>query len=144
MGVGSSITLDEVKLSDNFYTVEWIPCQIQWFVDSELFHTVTPNDVPGDWVYDHPFFLILNLAVGGAWPGYPDKGTTFPQMMLVDYVRVYQKDNYPTAEANSTSVPAAQDKLHLATLTLEVAESGDSWQASALVTVLNEDDQPVR
>jgi beta-glucanase (GH16 family) len=42
-------------------------------------------------VYDHPFFIILNLAVGGGWPGYPDSATVFPQQLVVDYVRVYQK-----------------------------------------------------
>jgi beta-glucanase (GH16 family) len=43
------------------------------------------------WVYDHPFFMILNLAVGGDWPGAPDNTTVFPQTLLVDYVRVYKK-----------------------------------------------------
>jgi beta-glucanase (GH16 family) len=41
-------------------------------------------------VYDHPFFLLLNLAVGGAWPNDPDTTTVFPQQMIVDYVRVYK------------------------------------------------------
>jgi beta-glucanase (GH16 family) len=58
---------------------------------NKLYHTVTPDDLPADtkWVYDHPFYLLLNVAVGGHWPGYPDETTTFPQRMLVDYVRVY-------------------------------------------------------
>jgi beta-glucanase (GH16 family) len=43
------------------------------------------------WVFDHPFFLLLNVAVGGNWPGNPDDTTTFPQTLLVDYVRVYQE-----------------------------------------------------
>jgi beta-glucanase (GH16 family) len=43
------------------------------------------------WVYDHPFFIILNVAVGGDWPGNPDATTRFPQSMLVDYVRVYKR-----------------------------------------------------
>jgi beta-glucanase (GH16 family) len=51
--------------------------------------TKTASDVPGEWVYDHPFFLILNVAVGGHWPGDPDATTTFPQTMHVDYVHVY-------------------------------------------------------
>jgi len=42
------------------------------------------------WVFDHPFFLVLNIAVGGTWAGRPDASTTFPQALLVDYVRVYQ------------------------------------------------------
>ena len=52
---------------------------------------LTPADVRGNrWVYNHNFFILLNLAVGGNWPGYPDETTQFPQTMLVDYVRVYQ------------------------------------------------------
>ncbi len=54
---------------------------------------MTPAQIPAgtQWVYDHNFFIILNLAVGGGWPGYPDSTTVFPQQLLVDYVRVYQK-----------------------------------------------------
>ena len=54
---------------------------------------VTPASLPtgAKWVYDHPFFVLLNLAVGGQWPGNPDDTSTFPQTMLVDYVRVYQR-----------------------------------------------------
>ena len=52
---------------------------------------LTPADLGNrKWVFDHDFFILLNLAVGGQWPGYPDDTTTFPQTMLVDYVRVYQ------------------------------------------------------
>jgi len=56
-----------------------------------LFNTVTPDDVAGEWVYNHPFFILLNVAVGGRWPGYPDETTQFPQRMTVDYVRVYAR-----------------------------------------------------
>jgi beta-glucanase (GH16 family) len=59
-------------------------------MDDQHFHTITPADLPGEWVYDHPFFLILNVAVGGYWPGYPDETTVFPQQMRVDYIRVYR------------------------------------------------------
>jgi beta-glucanase (GH16 family) len=53
---------------------------------------MTPADLPRGttWVFDHPFFLLLNVAVGGSWPGDPDASTTFPQDMVVDYVRVYR------------------------------------------------------
>lgn len=72
------------------YAVEWEPGQIRWYVDQKLYETRGPADLRGKaWVYDHPFFIILNLAVGGAWPGAPDASTPFPQQMLVDYVRVY-------------------------------------------------------
>ncbi|MEU0466016.1 glycoside hydrolase family 16 protein [Amycolatopsis sp. NPDC006131] len=79
------------NFSDGFHTfaVDWAPNQIRWYVDGVLYQTRTPADLGGDrWVFDHPFFLILNLAVGGYWPGDPDGGTQFPQQLVVDYVRV--------------------------------------------------------
>ncbi|HEU4634562.1 MAG TPA: glycoside hydrolase family 16 protein [Edaphobacter sp.] len=75
------------------YAVEWTPRRIRFFFDDELIVERTPNDLPqgAKWVYDHSFFLLLNVAVGGAWPGNPDETTRFPQRMLVDYVRVYSR-----------------------------------------------------
>jgi beta-glucanase (GH16 family) len=77
----------------HLYAVEWEPDIIRFYVDSNLYATFRSSDWPagGKWVFDHPFFVILNLAVGGAWPGPPDASTKFPQSMLVDYVRVYTK-----------------------------------------------------
>ncbi len=84
------------RFADDFheYAVEWEPDVVRWYVDENLYETRTPADVPqgGEWVYDHPFFMILNVAVGGAFPGSPDDTTTFPQRLLVDYVRVYERD----------------------------------------------------
>jgi len=61
-------------------------------VDDQKYHTVTPSDLQGkQWVFERPQFLLLNLAVGGDWPGQPTKQTIFPQSMLVDYVRVYKR-----------------------------------------------------
>ncbi|RPI31592.1 MAG: glycosyl hydrolase family protein [Chloroflexota bacterium] len=93
-GVGSSYNLTVANFSDDFhvYAIEWEPDAIRWYVDGILFNTLTPAGVPGEWVYDHPFFIIMNVAVGGYWPGNPDDTTTFPQQMLVDYVRVYQQN----------------------------------------------------
>ncbi len=73
------------------FAVEWHEGTITWLVDGYDYHTVTPDDLPhgATWVYDRPFFMLLNLAVGGRWPGPPDESTVFPQTMLVDYVRVY-------------------------------------------------------
>lgn len=78
--------------SDDFHTfaVEWTADRISWFVDDVLYQSVTINDVPGEWVFRKPFFMILNVAVGGGNPG-PPNGTTFPQVMLVDWVRVYRQ-----------------------------------------------------
>jgi beta-glucanase (GH16 family) len=82
--------------SDSFhlYAVEWEPRQIRIYVDGNLYATDTQagSPAPNSWPFGRqPFFLLLNLAVGGNWPGNPDATTQFPQPMLVDYVRVYQK-----------------------------------------------------
>jgi beta-glucanase (GH16 family) len=95
-GIGAPYTLSNgQKFSDDFHTfaVEWEPNVVRFYVDGLLYRTQTPADLPAGktWVFDHPFFIILNLAVGGGWPGNPDATTVFPQQMLVDYVRVYQR-----------------------------------------------------
>ena len=83
------------RFADDFhvYAVEWEPEAIRFYVDGNLYATRTSHDLPENatWVYNHRFFVILNLAVGGGWPGNPDKTTQFPQTMLVDYVRVYKR-----------------------------------------------------
>ena len=94
-GIGSAYALPAGQtVADNYhiYAVEWEPNVIRWYMDNILYKTVTPADLPEGttWVYDHPFFILLNVAVGGGWPGNPDGTTVFPQRMLVDYVRVYK------------------------------------------------------
>lgn len=88
-----------VHFADDFhvFAVEWEPKTVRFFVDQELYATFTPARLPAGmkWVFDHPFFIILNVAVGGDWPGPPDATTTFPQTMLVDYVRVYKASSKP-------------------------------------------------
>jgi beta-glucanase (GH16 family) len=83
------------NFADDFhlYAVEWEPDVVRFYVDANLYATFRSSDWPagGKWVFDHPFFIILNLAVGGDWPGSPDASTKFPQSMLVDFVRVYTK-----------------------------------------------------
>jgi beta-glucanase (GH16 family) len=79
--------------ADDFhvYGVDWRPGSITWTVDGVAYRTVTRADVGSDpWVFDKPFFVILNVAVGGTWPGSPDATTRFPQQMIVDWLRVYQ------------------------------------------------------
>ena len=77
----------------HLYAVEWEPGTIRFYADTNLYATFTSSQWPagGAWVFDHPFFILLNVAVGGSWPGSPDSTTVFPQQMLVDYVRVYTK-----------------------------------------------------
>lgn len=94
-GIGGATTVDAGKLADDFhvFAIEWEPLVIRWYLDGRLYRTTTPADLPANaaWVFDHAHFLLLNLAVGGAWPGAPDATTTFPQRLTVDYVRVYRK-----------------------------------------------------
>lgn len=86
-------TLQSGSFSDDFhvFALEWEPTALRFYVDDVLYETHTPADLPAGttWVFDHPFFLLLNVAVGGSWPGSPNSSTVFPQTMLVDYVRVY-------------------------------------------------------
>lgn len=89
----SSSAADGSPLSAAYHTyaVDWSPGRIVWSMDDIIYHTVTPSNVRGGtWAFnDSPFFLLLNLAIGGNLPGYPDDTTLFPQSLLVDYVRVY-------------------------------------------------------
>jgi beta-glucanase (GH16 family) len=94
-GIGGPFELPAgQRFADDFhvFAVEWEPKAIRFYVDDHLYTTRTPADLPqgAKWVYKHPFFILLNVAVGGGWPGNPDSSTLFPQTMLVDYVRVYR------------------------------------------------------
>jgi beta-glucanase (GH16 family) len=72
------------------YAVEWYPDRIDFFVNDFLYHRVYKRDVRGEWVFDRSFYLVLNIAVGGTFLGYPNDKTPFPQKMMIDFVRVYQ------------------------------------------------------
>jgi beta-glucanase (GH16 family) len=90
----SVYTLPSGTFADDFhvFAMEWSPNEIKFFVDNNLYATKTNLTVsPYPWVFDKPFFMLLNLAIGGPWALAPDATTTFPQVMEVDYVRVYQK-----------------------------------------------------
>ena len=96
--------LKKGDFSDEWHTcaVEWEPGSIKWYVDGVLYHeehswyskTVGQGEVTYPAPFDQNFYLILNLAVGGSWVGYPDETTSFDSNFQVDYVRVYQKKNY--------------------------------------------------
>jgi len=93
-GISRADTLSSGAYADDFhvFAVAWQANEIRWYVDGRLYSRVTPADLPAGapWVFDHPFFVLLNVAVGGEWPGDPDGSATFPQTMVVDYVRVYR------------------------------------------------------
>jgi beta-glucanase (GH16 family) len=81
------------NLNEDFhvYGIDWDEDGITWMFDGEAFASFGPDDIPpgARWVYDHPFFILLNVAVGGHYVGAPDSTTVFPQTMLVDWVRVH-------------------------------------------------------
>jgi beta-glucanase (GH16 family) len=92
--IGGFKDLKTGTFEDEFhvFSVEWKPDTIKWFLDDSLFATRVPSETfPKRWPFDQRFHMILNLAIGGNWPGPPDETTTFPKYMFVDYVRVYQK-----------------------------------------------------
>ena len=97
---GNAVFADDFHV----YAVEWRTNQIKWFVDDAQYFSVTPASVPGQWVFTNSHFMILNVAVGGNWPGDPDATTVFPQRLLVDYVRVYSISNAPTAPPTNSGV----------------------------------------
>lgn len=95
-GIGAAVeSADGRPFADapHVFAVEWEPQEIRWYVDGRLYQTRRPGDLPSGarWVFDHPHFLLLNVAVGGHWPGSPDETTNFPQELRVDYVRVYAR-----------------------------------------------------
>ena len=93
-GFGMRYILDEPVADDyHVFGIEWEPDVIRWYIDDETFYTATPDTLQGmgDWVFNQAFFLLMNVAVGGSWPGNPDDTTVFPQQMLIDWIRVYQR-----------------------------------------------------
>ncbi|MEN3042024.1 MAG: glycoside hydrolase family 16 protein [Fervidobacterium sp.] len=96
--ISKSLRLDAVKdksFVDEFYTygIIWNEREVVWYVNNKIYHRVQKDNLENQgkiWVFDQPFFIILNLAVGGNWPGYPTFETPFPARMYVDYVRVYR------------------------------------------------------
>lgn len=94
-GVGTSTTYRNPNgdsFSDEFhvFAVEWFPDSVTWFVDDASILVLTPANLNGNpWVFDHPFYVILDHAVGGLLDGDPDDSVVFPQSLIVDYVRVY-------------------------------------------------------
>jgi len=99
-GIGGLFALPGGEaFADDFhiFAIECETNRIRWFVDDQPYFAVTPASLPRgtQWVFNQPKFLLLNLAVGGGWPGNPDSTTIFPQRMLVDYVRVYSRNSPP-------------------------------------------------
>jgi beta-glucanase (GH16 family) len=87
----STSTLANGAFADNFhvFAVDWYPDHVSFSMDGQIYNSQYRVNAGSGWVFDHPFFLLLNVAVGGDWPGNPDASTQFPQQMLVDYVHVF-------------------------------------------------------
>jgi len=113
-GFGNTYDLGE-SVANTYHTfaVEWSPDEIHWFVDGINYHNATPADVaPNQWVFNQPFYVILNLAIGGNFGGDVDPTLTYPKEMLVDYVRVYQAvDTAERFEATFTDDFAGWQKV---------------------------------
>ncbi|MET7855594.1 family 16 glycosylhydrolase [Streptomyces avermitilis] len=96
-GIGAAYSLSGGQaFADAFHTfaVDWAPDSITWSVDGTVYQRRTPADLGGKtWAFNKPFFLILNLAVGGYWPGDPNSSTVFPQQLVVDEVKVTTGDS---------------------------------------------------
>jgi beta-glucanase (GH16 family) len=95
-GIGGTHALPPgLMVKDDFhvFAVDWQPTSIRWYFDNQQFFELLPEHIPTGtvWPFDHPFFLLMNVAVGGDWPDAPDATTTFPQVMLIDYVRIFQR-----------------------------------------------------
>lgn len=90
--VFKSYSLQNDRFDTDFHVfgIEWGENYINFYVDDVLYNQITPDDVTGEWVFNHPFYIIMNVAVGGNFVGSPNNETSFPQTMLVDYVRVYK------------------------------------------------------
>ncbi len=93
-GITNSFGFENNRFDKNFhvFAVEWGSDYLDFYVDDVLYHSVEPGEVSGEWVFNHPFYIILNVAVGGSYVGFPTDETPFPQTMLVDYVRVYDEN----------------------------------------------------
>ena len=126
---------DGTYFADQFhlFAVEWEPGVVRWSVDNRIYFSLTPASLAPDesWVFDHPFFIIVNLAVGGSWPGAPDASTVFPQRLTVDYVRVYARTAAP---APALLIEAGADQVQVSWSSafpharLQRAEAlGSSW-----------------
>ncbi len=105
---GDHIAVEDAEDAFHLYAVEWSPAKIDFFVDDQLYYTYTNDGGSTDtWPFNHPFYLILNVSVGGGWVGDPDETSVFPAVMEVDYVRVYQFPGDMALSGSDFSTPDA-------------------------------------
>lgn len=124
------------KLSDGFHEIvlEWKENEIKWFIDGYLYSTKTNFDLNGHtWPFDQKFHLLLNLAVGGNWPGNPNSSTLFPQTFEIDYVRVYDMVGGPHLTGN-TQVLAGTKNAEYTIQNLPIG-AATSWTVTEGMTI---------
>jgi Beta-glucanase/Beta-glucan synthetase len=90
IGGNYSITTGDFSSSFHVFSLQWDASKLTVLVDDIAYFTANKSDVGSNYPFDKPFFFIMNVAVGGNWPGNPNSFTSFPQRMIVDYVRVFQ------------------------------------------------------
>jgi beta-glucanase (GH16 family) len=111
-----STTKKYVKPSGTFnedfhvYAMEWTDQKITWYIDGYLYATKTRADITGRWPFDQKFHFLLNMAVGGNWPGSPNSSTPFPQTFEIDYLRVYDKTEQPYLSGPESIVQGSNDQ----------------------------------
>jgi beta-glucanase (GH16 family) len=90
--IGGNYTVSTGDFSGSFhvFSLEWDESKMKFLIDDVAFYTANKTDIGSNYPFDKPHFFIMNVAVGGNWPGSPNASTTFPQRMIVDYVRVFQ------------------------------------------------------
>ena len=90
--ISKNFTLANNRFDNDFHVfgIEWGENFVNFYVDDVLYNQITPQKVTGEWVFNKPFYIIINMAVGGNYPGSPNASTVFPQSMLIDYVRIYE------------------------------------------------------
>ena len=119
----------------HLFSMEWDPTEVRWYIDGTLYFSRNTTDIsPNFWPFDRDFHFLLNVAVGGNWPGAPDGTTMFPQTMEVDYVRVYQQLSQvvidgkeqvqPNATSESYSLPSIAGTSYIWSVTNGSIQSG--------------------
>ena len=90
--IGKNYSPPNTRFDNDFHIfgIEWGENYINFYVDDALYNQITPSKVPGEWVFNQSFYIVFNMAIGGNLPGPPNSQTSFPQTMLVDYIRIYE------------------------------------------------------
>lgn len=130
---GGSYQLSEGIFADAFhvFSVEWTQTQLKWYIDGIKYHeaSLTPAYLSE---FHKEFFILLNIAVGGNWPGNPDGSTVFPQKMMVDYVRVYQLDKQPEITGSNLVNKSQKNVIYS---TVESTDFSYNWSVPAGATI---------